>query len=112
MDRLPEARVVPGEHLARLRAAAAHAGRALRRTWARIAQQVLVLALTAVGFAGVLAMTFVLAEHAITVHPIAATPEPRPMVIYFMKQPSPHPARAAMATLGAAQATIESAGPQ
>jgi hypothetical protein len=109
MDRLPSARVVPREHLARWRAAAARAGRAVGRTWSRIARQVLILTLTAIGFAGVLAMTFVLAQHAITVHACAAPPPDRPIVIYFMKAPPQHPVRAAMTTLGAAERAIESA---
>lgn len=102
MDRLPSARMVPHQPLARVRAAAAQVGRSLGRAWSRIARQVLILSLTAIGFAGVLAMTFVLASHAITVHPIAEAPS-RPIVIYFMHEPAPHPMRAAMSTLGAAE---------
>lgn len=109
MDRLPSARMVPHQPLARVRAAAAHAGRSLRRTWARIAQQVLILTLTAIGFAGILAMTFVLASHAITVHPIAEA-RPAPTVIYFMHEPARHPMRAAMTLMQAAQGELESAG--
>jgi hypothetical protein len=108
-EQLPAARLVPHERLAGVRARASHAGRALRRAWARIAQQVLILSLTAVGFAGVLAMTFVLAQQAITVHAITEAPAHEPMVIYFMHQPAPpHPARAAMETLRAAQSNVES----
>ena len=103
MDQLPAARVVPHGSLARLRASAGHAGRAVRRAWAKIATQVLILALTTVGFAGVLAMTFVLAQQAITVHPVVETPAPRPMVIYFMKQPAAHRVRAAIQTMRAQQ---------
>jgi hypothetical protein len=108
MDPLPPARLIPHEPMARTRAAAAHAGRALRRAWARIARQVLLLGLTAIGFAGVLAMTFVLAQAAITVHPVLDPPIERPMVIYFMHQPSVRPVRAAMATLGATEGEVAS----
>jgi hypothetical protein len=110
MDRLPAARVVPREHLARWRAVATHASRAVGRTWARIARQALILALTAIGFAGILAMTFVLAQHAITVHACPAAHD-RPMVIYFMKAPPQHPVRAAITTLGAAQGELDLTAP-
>ena len=105
---LPAARLVPHERLAGVRARAAHAGRALRRAWSRIAQQVLILSLTALGFAGVLAMTFVLAQQAITVHAITEAPAREPMVIYFMRQPATlHSAHAAMKTLQAAQQEVD-----
>jgi hypothetical protein len=106
-DQLPAARIVPHERLARLRASAAHAARALRRAWSRVAQQVLILSLTALGFAGVLAMTFVLAQQAITVHAITEPPPSAPMVIYFMRAPqAAHPVRAAIETLQATPADL------
>lgn len=105
-EQLPAARVVPHERMARLRASAAHAGRALRRAWSRVAHQVLILSLTAIGFAGILAMTFVLAQQAITVHTVVEAP-PEPMVIYFMRQPqAAHPARAAIQTMQAMPADM------
>ncbi len=107
-EQLPAARVVPHERLSGVRARAVHTARALRRAWSRIAQQVLILSLTALGFAGVLAMTFVLAQQAITVHAITEAPAREPMVIYFMRQPqAPHPVHAAMQTLHAAQSDVE-----
>jgi hypothetical protein len=109
-DELPAARIVPRERLARLRASAAHAARALRRAWSRVAQQVLILSLTALGFAGVLAMTFVLAQQAITVHAITEPPPSAPMVIYFMRQPqAPRATHAAIQAMHSAQQEIDPA---
>ncbi|HTJ40819.1 MAG TPA: hypothetical protein VL463_01950 [Kofleriaceae bacterium] len=80
MDRLPQARVVPAPLRASVRASFA-------RAWARAAPQVLVLALTAIAFAGMLGLTFLVAQHAITAHATTFEPIERPMTIYFMKQP-------------------------
>jgi hypothetical protein len=105
---LPAARVIPHQPLARARATAIVAARRLRHVWARIAMRVLVLALTAVGFAGLLAMTFVLAESAITVHPVVAPHyEDRPLEIILMHAPAA-PVHGTMATLRATQGEVES----
>jgi hypothetical protein len=97
MDRfepIPAARTVPRQPFALTRAIAARGVRAVRRTWRRIAQQVLILSLTAIGFLGVLGLTLVMARQAITIYPVTCTPAPQPMVIYFMPAP-PSPPRAA-----------------
>src|SRR5262245_59995062 len=107
MDHLPSARMVPHEPFARARATVARARRTLARTWARIAQQVLVMSLTAVGFAAILALTFVLAQHAITMRAVEAdTVGPRPMVIYFMRAPQPRTVHAALATMSATEREV------
>jgi hypothetical protein len=105
---LPAARVIPHQPLARARATAAVAARRLRHVWARIAMRVAVLLLTAVGFAGLLAMTFVLAQSAITVHPGVSPQAARP-TIYFMHAP-PTPVHGTIATLRATQDEVRSPG--
>ncbi len=112
MDRLPLARMVPDVRFARVRATASRSARAMRRSWPRVARQVIVLALTVVGFAAILGVTLLLARGAISDYDHAWTaPPPRPMTI-FVAHPS-SPARAvgaAMATLGATQSEALSRG--
>ena len=104
---LPAARVIPHQPLARARATAVVAARRLRHAWSRIAMRVLLFALTAAGFAGVLAMTFVLAESAITVHPVQVPQsEDRPLEIILVHAPAS--VHGTMATLRATQGEVES----
>jgi len=104
--RLPAARVIPDRPLARVRATAVVAARRLRHASTRIAMRLLLFALTAAGFAGVLAMTFVLAESAITVHPGIAPQVERPLDLRLVH--AAPPVHGAMATLRASQGEVES----
>jgi hypothetical protein len=103
---LPAARVIPHQPLARIRATAAVAARQLRHVWSRIAMRVLVVALTAVGFAGLLAMTFVLAASAITVHPVIAPHAEQQLELYLGHVPAA-PVHGTMATLSASQGEVQ-----